>query len=215
MSWDQQRIIYNGQQLEVGRTLADYSIEHESVLNLVMGRRPGGGAAYSIANMVTGNIINLPRSYNENSTIGDLLKIIHNYIPTDQETFKIYVNDSEISLSETKTFEECGIKSGEPIKVNYPTYLDIVKYQNVLGYWTIEVLDVVDTKYVSSKIQDIVSSKLSNQEDITKVVLTIIALQSLKSMYPQNKSEWKLIAKKGVIYIQSMGFSLDDMNLII
>ena len=60
-----------------------------------------------------------------------------------------------------------------------------------------------------------ISSKLSAFDDQLKIIFTVLAIKNLKSEYPQNEKQWRLIVKKGMKYVQKIGFDFSTLESIL
>ena len=135
----------------------------------------------------------------------------------DSKVVVFFINDAPLTFEDYMMCSQWGIDWQTKMSVWYQTYKDIVKHQNVEGYWTSEVLEQANRTIedVSANIPEMISSKLPTLEDQLKIMCTVIAIKTLKLEYPQKENEWKLIAKKGSKYLQKQGFDFNTLDSIL
>jgi ubiquitin len=208
---DQQRMIFAGKQLENDITLSEYYIESGSVIHLVLRLRGGGGL--NIRNMVTGFQTTMEVNF-ETATLSDVKMRIARNLNLDTNKIKFFYENKKVEKEDTETLKGAGIKEGTVIEYSYPNYKDFIEIQQSDGFWTESVMDLVNFSLddVKAAITDPIKNKFEKEEDRLKVMFTWIGVQGLKVKYSEKESEWKLIVKKGVDYLDKHGFKYDDMK---
>ena len=166
-----------------------------------------------VSNIITCAKFVLPKELTLQSTFAELKFQISKAISVNQSNLKILVNDIELAPNDATTLSDCGVTYESKLTAWYATYADVIKHQNVLGFWSADVLETIGKSLedVTSSILAAVADRLPVLDDQLKLVSTVLALKCLKSEYSQSEAEWRLKFKKGVKYIQSQGFNFKNV----
>ncbi|CAI2378479.1 unnamed protein product [Moneuplotes crassus] len=93
------------------------------------------------------------------------------------------------------------------------TYKEYMEIQNVDGSWDDKIISLID--HSSDEVYESASSKLKlkfTQQEVLSIMYTWIGIYQLNAQFPEQRQEWKLIEKKGILFLKSK-FSLNHYKI--
>ncbi|TNV84379.1 hypothetical protein FGO68_gene3317 [Halteria grandinella] len=199
---DSQRIIFADQQLEDYRTLQDYNIKKQNTLTLIL-RLRGGSATVEILNMETKEQMQV--CWDQKMTIFGLKELLKQHCNTDK--ILLYIDgvlvtdkeDEKLAIKVFKSFKKMASGFAKCMPINYKS---VVFCQSAVGSWNAGLLKLLQNANTMIELraqQTYEGAKWQGDE----VLLSVIALQMLKTIFPQNNKEWRLVAGKGVGFVKN------------
>ena len=211
---DSIRLMTPGRQLENHRTMGDYNIQEGAMIYMVMrmANRPTSRIEYSCSFAVI--VAFEGRDYDvdiesKNVTVGNLKVKLGSLTQTAPDLQNLYFGPT--LLTNAQKMAECAIGDKARLRLEKkagPSYSEVVALQDIAGFW-VASSDLTGLLGLSDFPPTPVD--LVGRDTVEASWATALVLVWLEARRSDSKEEWKMIAKKGLKWLQKQGLQIKPL----